>query len=73
MSQRKDTGLNTKPWPILVDHYTQKSGELGLTGRQIIDGVSRSLLCIALTFGANNVGVEIEGVGTVKAKLISNS
>ncbi len=22
MSQSEDTGLNTKPWPILVDHYT---------------------------------------------------
>ena len=22
MSQRKDTGLNTNPWPKLVDHYT---------------------------------------------------
>ena len=21
MSQRKDTGLTTKPWPILLDHY----------------------------------------------------
>jgi len=21
MSQRKDTGLNTNPWPKLVDHY----------------------------------------------------
>jgi len=21
MSQRKDTGLNTNPWPELVDHY----------------------------------------------------
>ena len=21
MSQRKDTGLNTKPWPVLLDHY----------------------------------------------------
>ena len=23
MSQRKGTGLNTKPWPILVDHYKE--------------------------------------------------
>jgi hypothetical protein len=25
MSQRKDTGLNTNPWPKLVDHYTPNS------------------------------------------------
>ena len=24
MSQSEDTGLNTKPWPILVDHYTDR-------------------------------------------------
>ncbi len=23
MSQSEDTGLNTKPWPILVDHYKE--------------------------------------------------
>jgi hypothetical protein len=23
MSQRKDTGLNTNPWPKLVDHYNE--------------------------------------------------
>ena len=27
MSQRKDTGLNTNPWPVLLDHYM-----LALTG-----------------------------------------
>lgn len=25
MSQRKDTGLNTNPWPKLVDHYIERS------------------------------------------------
>lgn len=23
MSQRKDTGLNTNPWPVLLDHYNE--------------------------------------------------
>jgi len=25
MSQRKDTGLNTNPWPKLLDHYNHSN------------------------------------------------
>jgi len=28
MSQRKDTGLNTNPWPKLVDHYKDTFAEI---------------------------------------------
>ena len=73
MADSNNSEITEEQIQALMDAIAQKSDELGLTGTQIIDGVSRSLLCIALTFGANNVGVEIEGVGTVKAKLNSKS
>jgi len=31
MSQRKDTGLNTNPWPVLLDHYTHLPSNDGVS------------------------------------------
>ncbi|MCG9723629.1 hypothetical protein [Shewanella sp. Isolate7] len=35
MSQSEDIGLNTKPWPILVDHYSSDNDEVDKTYEQM--------------------------------------
>jgi glycosyltransferase involved in cell wall biosynthesis len=44
MSQRKDTGLNTNPWPVLLDHYREYKE--GAMSKIITNDISDNLVSI---------------------------
>ena len=55
----------------LTDTIADKCEAMGLEPEQILDGIARSLIAAATTFGAQNFQLNIEGHGTCKVSLLA--
>ncbi len=53
----------------LTNYIAEKCQEMDLEAEQIVDGMARSLLAAATTFGFNDLSVSIENVGVCSVKL----
>ncbi len=53
----------------LTNYIAEKCQEMDLEAEQIVDGMARSMLAAAATFGFSDLSVSIENVGTCTVKL----
>jgi hypothetical protein len=65
----KESEISESDAQALLDAIASISHELGLEPVQILDGVSRSLLSLAVAFGTKKLSVDIDDVGTCKVNL----
>ena len=61
--------ITTEQSQALMDAIAAQCDELNLTPHQILDGVARSLLGIAMAFDSKDVNVTVENAGIVNVKL----
>lgn len=69
----KSTGISNEQSQILMDEIVLKCEEMQLEPEQILDAISRALLGALIAFGAKDLNVEIESVGSVNATILGES
>ncbi len=67
------TEISEEQLQELTNTIADKCEEMGLEPEQVLDGIARSLIAAAITFGTQNLKVEIEYHGSCVVELVDKS